>query len=171
MHQPVVDYPSRDRGESVARMRTLGAALIVAFAAFASCAGAATYKWTDASGHVVYSDQPPPGNIKSELIGPASPPSNANAVKEMAQKEADLKKRQEERAGAEVKAEKARQVDTRRRDLCLVVRGKLKDMRAGMPVYKYDDKGARVILDPDARAAELESQLDNEKKYCGSPSV
>ena len=59
----------------------------------------------------------------------------------------------------------------RRRDLCLVVRGKLKEMRSGVPVYKYDEKGARVILDPAARAAELDNQLENEKKYCGSPSA
>lgn len=149
--------------------------VVVIGAAFALAAvtgaGAATYKWTDANGHVVYSDQPPPGNVKSELIGPAPPPSNPNAVKEMAQKDADIKKRQDERAGAEVKAQKAQQQDTRRRDLCLVVRGKLKEMRSGVPVYKYDEKGARVILDPAARAAELDNQIENEKKYCGSPSA
>jgi hypothetical protein len=140
-------------------------------ACLVSSAGAATYKWTDANGHVVYSDQPPTGNVKAEVIGPAAPPSNPNAVKEMAQKDADIKKRQDERGNAEVKAEKDRQLDTRRRDLCLVVRGKLKDMRAGMPVYKYNDKGARVILDEAERAAEMNTQLEAETKYCGGPST
>lgn len=139
--------------------------------ALVSSATAATYKWTDANGHVVYSDQPPTGDIKAEVIGPVAPPANPNAVKEMAQKDADLKKRQQERTSAEVKVEKDKQLDTRRRDLCLVVRGKLKDMRAGMPVYKYNDKGARVILDETERAAEMNTQLESETKYCGGPST
>ncbi len=161
-----------DSSRRAARAGRAAAALgTLALLAFASVAVGATYKWTDANGRVVYSDQPPPGNIKSELIGPAPPPSNPNAVKEMAQKDADIKKRQDEREGAEVKAEKARVQDTQRRDLCLVVRGKLKDMRAGMPVYKYDEKGARVLLDDNARAAEINTQVENEKKFCGGPST
>ncbi|MEP7062870.1 MAG: DUF4124 domain-containing protein [Betaproteobacteria bacterium] len=148
---------------------TLATAL--ALVAMATDASAAMYKWTDANGHVVYSDQPPPGDIKSELIGAAPPPANPNAVKEMAQKDADLKKRQQDRVGAEVKAEKDKQQDTRRRDLCLVVRGKLKEMRSGAAVYKYDDKGARVVLDPTARAEELGKQVENEMRYCGEPSA
>lgn len=165
--------PAVPRRASAARARTLGVAL-------ALCAGlglaawpaaAATYKWTDANGHVVYSDQPPPGNIKSELVGPAAPPSNPNAVKDMAQKDLELQKRQKDRADADVKAEKARQGDARRRDLCLVVRGRLKDMREGKPVFRYDAGGARVILDEKARAAEMDKELDAEKKYCGEPSA
>ena len=34
----------------------------------APSAVATTYKWTDAGGRVVYSDQPPAGNIKSEIV-------------------------------------------------------------------------------------------------------
>ena len=148
-----------------------GGLCALALVAFTTQASAATYKWTDANGHVVYSDQPPPGDIKSELIGPAPPVANPNAIKEMAQKDADLRKRQQDRVGAEVKAEKDKQQNTQRRDLCLVVRGKLKDMRAGMPVYKYDDKGARVILDATARATEMEKQTENEKKFCGASTA
>jgi len=167
MHRAVAE--SHCRARSVPAWPAYAAGVLCAFAlAHAPLGCAATYKWTDASGHVVYSDQPPPGNIKSELIGPAPPPANPNAVKEMAQKDADIKKRQQDREGAEVKAEKGRQQQTQRRDLCLVVRGKLKDMRAGMPVYKYDEKGARVTLDDAARTAEMDKQVENEKKFCGS---
>ena len=93
------------------------------------------------------------------------------SVKDMAQKDLELQKRQKDRADADVKAEKARQGDARRRDLCLVVRGRLKDMREGKPVFRYDAGGARVILDEKARAAEMDKELDAEKKYCGEPSA
>ena len=43
------------------------AALALAIArGLAAPASAALYKWTDANGRVVYSDQPPPGNVKIE---------------------------------------------------------------------------------------------------------
>jgi hypothetical protein len=155
----------------VALAHVAGACALAAAALTASPALAATYKWTDANGHVVYSDQPPPGNIKSELIGPAPPPSNPNAVKDMAQKDLELQKRQKDRADAAGKAEKAREVDTRRRDLCLTVRGRLKDMNEGKPVYRYDASGARVILNTAERAAEMDKELAAEKTYCGGPST
>src|SRR5512139_1897178 len=81
-------------------------ALALAVCAAAACllsaapALAAMYKWTDANGRVVYSDQPPPGNVKAEIITGAAPPANPNAVKDFAAKEAEIKKRQLERTDA-----------------------------------------------------------------------
>jgi hypothetical protein len=161
--------PAVPRRAPATRVRALGVALAICAGLASAAAAAATYKWTDANGHVVYSDQPPPGDIKSEMIGPAAPASNPNAVKDMAQKDLELQKRQKDRADAEVKAEKTRQGSAQRRDLCLVVRGHLKDMRDGKPVFRYDASGARVILDDKERAAEMDKELDAEKKYCGEP--
>ena len=62
--------------------------------ALSGVASSATYKWVDANGRVVYSDQPPPGNVKAEIVQGAPPPANPNAVKELAAKEAEFKKRQ-----------------------------------------------------------------------------
>jgi hypothetical protein len=163
--------PAVPRRACATRARALGVALALCAGLASGFAGAATYKWTDANGHVVYSDQPPPGNVKSEMIGPAAPPSNPNAVKDMAQKDLELQKRQKDRTDADVKAEKARQGSAQRRDLCLVVRGHLKDMREGKPVFRYDASGARVILDEKERAAEMTKELDAEKKYCGESTT
>ena len=44
------------------------AALALCLAASPIVASAALYKWTDANGRVVYSDQPPIGDIKTEII-------------------------------------------------------------------------------------------------------
>ncbi len=152
-------------------LRCLAGIVGVSLLLGAGAAAAVTYKWTDANGRVVYSDQPPPAGTKSELIGPAPPPANPNAVKEMAQKDVDLQKRQQDRVKADTKAETEHKQSTQRRDLCLVAQGKLKDMRAGVPFYRYDEKGARVMLDGPGRDAELANLLDAEKKYCGTPSA
>ena len=71
-------------------------------------ASAVLYKWVDANGRVSYSDQPPPASVKAEVVGGAPPPSAPDAVRAMANQEADLKKRQTQRADDQKKAEKAR---------------------------------------------------------------
>ena len=90
-------------------LRSVAAAVLAAGAlALAGTSTAALYKWTDANGRVVYSDQPPTGNVKVETIQGPPPPSNPNAVKELAAKEAELKKRQMDSTEAAKKAEAQR---------------------------------------------------------------
>ena len=50
-------------------------------------------------------DQPPPGNVKSEIIKGPPPPANPNAAKEMATKELEYRQRQLEKAEAGAKPE------------------------------------------------------------------
>ena len=74
----------------------------IAMLAASSC-GAVLYKWTDENGRTVYGDQPPPGTKPERLntsIGPADP----NAVRDMAKKDADIRKRQQQIAdGASIR--------------------------------------------------------------------
>ena len=75
------------------RLRSARPALAAAMLGLglALCAGGAAatlYKWTDANGRVVYSDQPPAGNVKYEIVGAAPPPANPNAVRDMAAQDA-----------------------------------------------------------------------------------
>mgnify|MGYP003693546373 CR=1 FL=1 len=53
-----------------AQRSTVPLALAIVLGTFCviSPAGSALYKWTDANGRVVYSDQPPPGDVKVERI-------------------------------------------------------------------------------------------------------
>src|SRR5438067_10867100 len=82
-------------------------AVLLATALIPAATGAAAlYKWTDASGRIVYSDQPPPGNVKSEILKGPPPPANPNAVKDLANKELEYKQRQLDKAEANAKAEK-----------------------------------------------------------------
>ena len=62
------------------KSRAMLCAAIAVLAAGLACAPvfAALYKWTDASGRVIYSDQPPPGDAKVETLK-APPPAAATA--------------------------------------------------------------------------------------------
>jgi hypothetical protein len=135
------------------------AACTLAFAALP--AAAALYKWSDENGRVVYGDTPPAG-VKAERVNPSVAPADPNAVRDMATKDAQINKRQEDRAEEEAKAEKA-QADARARlDRCVQIRGRLQTLRGDVAVYRFNDKGEKVIMpaaERDKAAAESEKML------------
>ena len=109
----------------------LGACMLAA-----TCAGtaaAALYKWTDAQGRIVYSDQPPAANVKTEQLRAPPPAANPNAAK----------------------ADKERVDGTKLAESCAQARGQLKQLsESQLAVYRYNEKGEREIMDDDARGRE-----------------
>ena len=140
----------------------LGAALLLAAAAAlvltASSAGAALYKWTDANGRVIYSDQPPNGNFKVETISGPPPPANPNAAKELATKEAELKQSKMLRADEEAKAAKSKAEADKKREDCTRVAGQLTMMQneQNALLFRSNEKGEPVYMDDAARRKERE---------------
>jgi hypothetical protein len=133
------------------------AALAVALLAgiYGAVASAALYKWTDANGRVVYSDQPPLNAAKTEQLRGAPPPANPNAAKELAQREAEFKKRQADAAKAEEKAGKDRVSAEKQVEACAQAKGQLRQLaESQLAIYRYNEKGEREVMDDDARARE-----------------
>jgi len=121
----------------------------------ASSAMAALYKWTDAQGRIVYSAQPPSTNVKSEQLRAPPPPAKPNAAKELAQREADYRKRQTESAEAAAKSEKERGDTAKRAEACAQAKGQLKQLgESQLAIYRYNEKGEREVMDDDARGRE-----------------
>jgi len=119
-------------------------------------ATAALYKWVDANGRVVYSDQPPTG-VKSELVGAAAPPANPDALKDLANKDAELKKRQSDRAEEANKSAKARTEAQKLATFCTQARTQASGMRrTDIAMYRLNEKGERVPMDEAARKAEAD---------------
>src|SRR5213080_3052349 len=121
--------------------------LVAAF--FPAAPGAAAlYKWTDASGRVVYSDQPPPGNVKSEILKGPPPPANPNAVKDLANKELEYRQRQLDKAEAGAKANKDQTIAKERADNCTQVKGQMQQLaQENIVIYRINEKGERVVMD------------------------
>jgi hypothetical protein len=156
------------RQRSAKRARHCALSLSFAVMLGALCAGpasAALYKWTDENGRVVYSDQPPPGNVKVDTLAGPPPPANPNAVKELAAKEADAKKQQVDAAEGAKKTAQAR-VDTDRRNIaCKDARAEIGRLAANqIMLYTVNEKGEQVFMD-DAdrrkRRETLETMLRN----------
>lgn len=115
---------------------------------------AVTYKWLDENGRVVYGDTPPPG-VKAERINAALPPADPNAVRDMAAKDAEFRKNAQARADAEAKAEKDRADANLRRSQCQQALGQIKSLREDGNVYRFDEKGEKVLLDSAARESAI----------------
>ena len=152
-------YRVRCAIQSVPTSRLLAAAALAAvLACLPELASAALYKWTDANGRVVYSDQPPTGNVKTETVQGAPPPSNPNAVKDMAAKEAELKKRQAAATEKDKKTEPQRAEVAKRAEQCARTQTQIKQLAAEqIGLVRYNEKGEIVYMDdvPAARSAPI----------------
>lgn len=132
------------------------AVLAIATSLAASSVAAALYKWVDANGRTVYSDQPPT-NVKAELMGASAPAANPEAAKELATKDAEFKKRQSDRLDEAKKSEKARADAQKLAASCVQARSQASGLRrTELPVYRLNDKGERVLMDDAARKAEAD---------------
>jgi len=137
------------------RLPPVSLAVAIAAALYATAATAALYKWTDAQGRVVYSDQPPNGDVKTEMLRPPPPPANPNAAKELAQREADFRKRQTDAAESATKAGKERVNAEKLAESCAQAKGQLKQLaESQLAIYRYNDKGEREVMDDDALGRE-----------------
>src|ERR1700681_178761 len=133
----------------------LGASLAVATTA----SHAILYKWTDENGRVAYGDQPPPG-AKPERLNTSIGPADPNAVRDMASKDAEIKKRQQLRADEAAKTAKDESDGKKKLDQCVQARGRIKTLRNDMAVFRYNEKGEKVFYE----AADRERAIaDNQK--------
>jgi Domain of unknown function (DUF4124) len=149
--------PCHSRARNVragSRLWFVVAALLLA----AGPATAALYKWTDANGRVIYSDQPPTGNVKVESINAPPPPADPNAVKDLANKEMELQKKKQVRAEEDTKAAKARVDANLTREQCDRARGQMITLAQSdqMVLYTTNAQGERLAMDDAARLRELQ---------------
>ena len=122
--------------------------IIAALAGSASIA--AMYKWVDENGRVAYGDTPPAG-VKAERMSSGPPSADPAAVRDMATKDAEIRKRMQQRTDDDAKVEKQRVDLNLRRTQCQQAIGRVKSLRQDANVYRYGEKGEKVFLDTAAR--------------------
>lgn len=119
-------------------------------------AGAVLYKWIDANGRVSYSDQPPPANVKAEIVSGTPVASAPEAVREMANQEMDLKKREKQRADDQKKMEKARSDAAAQEQMCGEMRSRIRLYQSEKNIARVNEKGETVYLDDTMKNQERE---------------
>ena len=134
---------------------------------------AEVYKWVDEAGNVHYSDQPPPQEYESEelILEPAPSADDVReAQKRLDALQAKYQTSQDQRSAAQEEKrlqrelEQEQRVDRQRR--CIWARQNLGPLTTKLPVYSLDEKGDRVYLDDEERAAEIERKRADINKFC-----
>ena len=175
------------------------AAIVIAIvsAGFLSTPSEAQWAWKDGNGRVVYSDRPPPSDIKEAQVmrqpgtqvlanpAPASGPLDdaakpadaknsdaknappSNAPKTVAEREMDFRKRQQERADSDKKSAEEQTKNATKTAECDRARGYMKSLEDGVRITRTDASGNREFLDDAARAAEAERTRKIIQSTCG----
>jgi hypothetical protein len=144
-------------------------------------AAAAQWAWKEDSGRVVYSDRPPPASVKSSQIlrqpahaaaaqGAPGAAGGDNAAasgpKTLAEREMEFRKRQQERADAERKAQEDQQKTAAKAADCERAKGYMRSLEDGVRIARTDAAGNREILDDAQRAAEMERTRKSLQQLC-----
>lgn len=131
-------------------------------------------KWVDADGKVVYSDQSPPANVEatelrftSGAVGEETAASGVPAApKTIAEREAELRKRQQERKEAADKAAREQADAQALMEDCRAVRKNLSMLQEGMRMIEVDDKGELVYLDDAQRQQRILKAQQDISTFC-----
>lgn len=123
-------------------------------------AGEYIYQWKDKSGQIVYSDNPPAGNIPSrrlrrdavgEITGQETAPT-----KSVADQDLELKKRQQEQGEKQAKSDKESADSKAKAQNCEMAKNQLAALESGQRIARFNAQGEREYLDDAQRAAEVE---------------
>ena len=152
--------------------------MVLLAVAFSAAAMAQAYKWTDKSGRVQYGDVPPgdASNV-TRLKAPPSgyaPAAAAPEAKKDAGKDKDkaltpeqaFKKRQQERAEAEQKADKDRAEADQKRANCESAQASLRQLQSGQRVATVNAAGERVFIDDEQRSREIQRAQQSVSSWC-----
>jgi hypothetical protein len=151
----------------------------------AASIASAQWAWRDEHGRTVYSDQPPPANIRaadllqqpsspaqpsestdataqpSPNAAPAQPPPNSTAsaaphAPTTAEREQEFRKRMKEHADADKKVADGQAQAAQKADDCQRARGYIKSLEDGVRLVRTNPDGSRELLDEAQRAAEAQ---------------
>lgn len=144
--------------------------VVAALALWAAAAGATQWKWMDASGHLQYSDRPPPADVPdknilehpsySRQVQPAdnAPASASGTAAASAPKgvdpELEARRRKEQEAKEAAQKDAEAQQAKAKADNCARARSYQQTLTSGVRIARTNDKGEREILDDKGRAQE-----------------
>lgn len=124
-------------------------------------AGEYIYQWKDKTGQYVYSDNPPPGNIPSRMlrrdaVGEINAPPPTTGSKTTADRELELKKRQQDQDEKQAKSDKDGADGKSKAQNCDLAKNQLAALESGQRVARFNAQGEREFLDDAQRTAEVE---------------
>jgi hypothetical protein len=146
----------------------LAASLCISAALLQSPARGEMYKWTNAAGEVQYTQVPPPGGIKTEVIQGAPPPADdPDKINEKLQNEVDAMDetlaRQEEEAR---KKSSRKEIDAAYEKNCISARNNLAALQEGGRKRYLTADGQVIHLSEEERQQRINEAKDQIDESC-----
>jgi predicted lipid-binding transport protein (Tim44 family) len=147
-------------------MRTLASIAVLTLFATTAFAAGEIYRWRDANGTWMYSDQPHPG---AELVRRAQPPANSNTAAAASPRAATatVSAPNAPAVSGEIAQQVRNEAATAKVEQCKKAEEAYQKAIQARRMYKDDDKGNRTFLnDSELDAARLEAR-SNRDLACG----
>ena len=128
-------------------------------------------KWVDAQGQVHYSDQPPPPQTQAKTLRTTSEAadsaqSGVNAVKTLAEREAEIKKDALAKQEAADKAAKKQATADTLKANCDTAHENLRTLQSGVRLLEVDANGERSYIDDAQRQQRIEKIQQDISNNC-----
>ena len=139
---------------------------------------AAISKWVDAQGHVHYSDQPPPPEVKAEILhAPSDTDDTAGmsnisktsataATKTVAEQEIELRKAQQAKKEAADKAAQKQAAADAIKANCANAQQNLRNLQSGTRMTEVDANGETSYIDDTQRQQRIEKAQQQISNLC-----
>ncbi len=143
-------------------------ALALAALLVATAANAQIYQWKDESGKTVISDKPPVGTVSSVKKADSAPTSsNSSPQKSAADRDMEMRKRQQETQETSEKAAKDQAAAAEKAKSCESARRYLQTLESGERIALRDDKGERYFMEDAQREQETVNTRQLIQSNCG----
>lgn len=129
------------------------------------------YKWVDENGKTHYGDAPTGNKATTVKVPHAAPSSSGSSAAKTPKNQLDavreklLKKKEARTAKKEEKAHMAKE-QAKMDKHCQALKNNLRTLTEGSRVFTYDDKGERVFMADDTRAAKKADLQKQIQKNC-----
>ncbi|MEW6314336.1 MAG: DUF4124 domain-containing protein [Pseudomonadota bacterium] len=135
---------------------------------FSVTAAAQIHKWVDVDGNVHYTDQPPPKEIKGQILKIPDRATTDGTLpgKSTAEQEMEFRKRRVEQ---EETATKQQQEETAAREgaaNCAQATQQLNALRGGARMTRFNEQGEQVFLDDSARQEAIKQTQKAVDSWC-----
>jgi hypothetical protein len=158
--------------------------MLVILMMFCINAYAESYKWIDENGRVHYSDQPPSTSTNTKILGPksktvssaetgdatessdTSQSSDSGEPKSVAEREAELRKKQKADKEAAAKAAKEQANKAANQENCDQARLSLRTLESGIRIKEVDASGEHVYIDDEQRQQRIEKTRQDIDRVC-----
>ena len=131
------------------------------------------YRWVDANGNVVYSDQPPPPDAREAraLKGPKATTSDdddTDVDTAYEDQEEEFQRRRAKAAEDQTKAEQEAALAEERKRNCEMARSNLQTLTAETRITRRNAQGETVYLSDEQIARERAQAQKSVEEWCGS---